>query len=296
MIEHVFRRAGRSLWENVYLNVVATGVIASALLLLGVFLTIEYNLSSIIDSWDRDVHLSAYFEPQITESARFAARDRIAAMPGVQEVRYVSEADAKAWLLEQVGGMEEVLDQVGSDALPASLEITLTTEQAEEPAAIAAFAKSLAGPEFQDIDFGQQWVERFNAFLSLLKLLAAILGSLIALAAMFLVANTVDLIVFNRKAELEIERLVGATRSFIVSPFVLEGLLQGAVGSCFAVGALVLVHRLLVTRLQEALDLGIAGPLEFLPATYLLGLVVAGAVVGSVASGAAAFRFLARAP
>jgi hypothetical protein len=76
----------------------------------------------------------------------------------------------------------------------------------------------------------------------------------------------------------------------------LEGLLQGAVGSCFAVGALVLVHRLLVTRLQTALDLGIAGPLEFLPATYLLGLVAAGAVVGSVASGAAAFRFLARAP
>jgi cell division transport system permease protein len=296
MIEHVFRRAGRSLWENVYLNVVATGVIASALLLLGVFLTIEYNLSSIIDSWDRDVHVSAYFEPQITESARFAARDRIAAMPGVQEVRYVSEADAKAWLLEQVGGMEEILDQVGPEALPASLEITLTEQQAEEPSAIAGFAKSLSSPEFQDIDFGQQWVERFNAFLSLLKLLAAILGSLIALAAVFLVANTVDLIVFNRKAELEIERLVGATRSFIVSPFLLEGLLQGAVGSCFAVGALVLVHRLLVTRLQTALDLGIAGPLEFLPATYLLGLVAAGAVVGSVASGAAAFRFLARAP
>ena len=296
MIEHVFRRAGRSLWENVYLNVVATGVIASALLLLGVFLTIEYNLSSIIDSWDRDVHVSAYFEPQITESARFAARDRIAAMPGVQEVRYVSEADAKAWLLQQVGGMEEILDQVGPEALPASLEITLTQQQAAEPAAIAGFAKSLASPEFQDIDFGQQWVERFNAFLSLLKLLAAILGSLIALAAVFLVANTVDLIVFNRKAELEIERLVGATRSFIVSPFVLEGLLQGAVGSCFAVGALVLVHRLLVTRLQDALDLGIAGPLQFLPAAYLLGLVAAGAIVGSVASGAAAFRFLARAP
>jgi len=296
MIEHVFRRAGRSLWENIYLNVVATGVIASALLLLGVFLTIEYNLSSIIDSWDRDVHVSAYFEPQITESARFAARDRIAAMPGVQEVRYVSEADAKAWLLQQVGGMEEILDQVGPEALPASLEITLTQQQAGEPAAIASFAKSLASPEFQDIDFGQQWVERFNAFLSLLKLLAAILGSLIALAAVFLVANTVDLIVFNRKAELEIERLVGATRSFIVSPFVLEGLLQGAVGSCFAVGALVLVHRLLVTRLQDALDLGIAGPLQFLPAAYLLGLVAAGAIVGSIASGAAAFRFLARAP
>ncbi len=203
MIRHVFRRAGRSLWENVYLNVVATGVIASALLLLGVFLTIQYNLSAIIDSWDRDVHVSAYFEPQITESARFAARDRIAAMPGVQEVRYVSEADAKAWLLQEVGGLEEVLDQVGGDALPASLEITLTDEQAKEPSAIAGFAKSLASPEFQDVDFGQQWVERFNAFLSLLQLLAAILGSLIALAAIFLVANTVDLIVFNRKAELE---------------------------------------------------------------------------------------------
>jgi cell division transport system permease protein len=296
MIRHVFRRAGRSIWENVYLNVVATGVIASALLLLGVFLTIQYNLSAIIDSWDRDVHVSAYFQPEITESARFAARDRIAALPGVQEVRYVSEADAKSWLLQQVSGMEEVLDQVGADALPASLEITLTDEQAREPSAIGAFARSLASPEFQDVDYGQQWVERFNAFLSLLKLLAAILGSLIALAAIFLVANTVDLIVFNRKAELEIERLVGATRAFVVSPFLLEGLAQGTVGSGLAVGALVLVHRLLVMRLQEALDLGIAGHLEFLPVTYLLALVAAGATVGSVAAGAAAFRFLARAP
>jgi cell division transport system permease protein len=296
MVQATLRRVLRSLWENLYLNVVATSVIASALLLIGVFLTVQFNLASIVDSWDQDVHVSAYFHPEITESRRFAARDRIAAMPGVQEVRYVSESDAKAWLVSQVEGMEQVLDEVGPEALPSSLEITLTEAQAEQPSAIGNFAKGLPSSEFQDVDYGQQWVERFHAFLSLLKLLAAILGALIGLAAIFLVANTVDLIVFNRKHELEIEKLVGATRAFIVSPFVLEGLAQGMVGAGLAVGALVLVHKLLVMRLQEALDLGIAGDLQFLPVPYLLALTAGGAAVGSGAAGAAVLRFLRKAP
>lgn len=293
---HIFRRVLRSLWENLYLNVVATGVIAAALLLIGVFLTVQFNLSSIVDTWDRDVHLSAYFHPEISESRRFAARDRIAAMPEVAEVRYVSESDAREWLLGQVQDMEEVLQEVGEDALPASLEVTLHPHAASEPASISRFASSLDDSEFQDIDYGQEWVERFNAFLSLLKLLGGILGSLIVLAALFLVANTVDLVVYNRKHELEIEKLVGASRAFSVSPFVLEGLTQGVLGAALAILGLMGVHRLLVTRLQDALQLGIAGELHFLPITYIAAMATVGALLGSMAAGGAVFRFLARAP
>ncbi len=61
MMAHVLRRALRSLWENLSLNLVATGVIAAATLLAGVYLAVMINLTSVVDSWDRDVHISAYF-------------------------------------------------------------------------------------------------------------------------------------------------------------------------------------------------------------------------------------------
>jgi cell division transport system permease protein len=249
---HILRRSVRSLWENLYLNSVATGVIAAALLLFGVYLTVQYNLNSIVDTWSRDVHISAYFHPDISEVRRFESRDRIAQTPGVASVRYVSEADARDWLTERIEGLGPVLTDLGEGVLPASLEITLTAEAAR-PAVVASFAERLAGPEFTDIDYGREWVERFNAFLSLLKALGVILGLLILISAMFLVTNTVYLIVYNRRDELEIARLVGASDRYITAPFLFEGFTQGLLGGLLATAGLWAVHRVLVLRLQEAL-------------------------------------------
>jgi len=294
-LRHIVRRAIRSLWEHLYLNVMATLVIGAALLLIGVYLTVQYNLNAIVDSWDRDVHLSAYFHEDVGLERRFALRDQFAQRREVATVRYVSEADARAWLMERVPDIEPVLVELGDNALPASLELTLVSTEAS-PEAIAAFAAELQGPDFETIDYGQEWVERFNTFLSLLQLLGAVLGSLIGVAALFLVANTVHLIVYNRRAELEVQKLVGATATYITAPFLIEGATHGLLGSVVAALGLWAVHRGLVVRLQEALQLGLAGELSFLPASYLLMLFVFGLTLGVVASAMSVRRFLVQAP
>ncbi len=295
VLMHILRRASRSLWENLYLNAVATGVIAAALLLVGVTLTVQQNLSALVDSWDRDVHISAYFHHDVPEARRFDKRDQVAQDPRVVGVRYISEADAQDWLLERTARLEGVLEELGPAALPASLEITLAAE-AGTPGEVARFATDLEDPDLEFIDFGQEWVEHFNAFLSLLELLAAVLGSLIFLAAVFLVINTVNLVVFNRRDELEVQKLVGATNATITAPFLLEGLAQGLVGGGLALVGLWTVHRLVVVRLQIALGLHMAGDLAALSALSLLGLVMAGAVLGLLAAWLAVARFLSRAP
>ncbi len=291
LARHILRRSVRSLWENLYLNSVASGVIAAALLLFGVYLTVQYNLNAIVDTWSRDVHISAYFHPDISETRRFEAKNHIATIPGVASVRYVSEADARDWLTERVEGLEPVLTELGEGVLPASLEITLTTEAAR-PAMVASFAESLAGPDFTDIDYGREWVERFNAFLSLLKALGVILGMLILIAALFLVTNTVYLIVYNRRDELEIARLVGASDRYITAPFLFEGFVQGLSGGLLAVVGLWGVHRVLVLRLQEALQLEVAGELAFVPAEYVALLALSGVILGTLAATIAVKRFL----
>ena len=294
-IGHIFRRATRSLWENLYLNAVATGVIAAALLLVGVFLTVEQNAARLVESWDRDAHLSAYFQTDIPEARRFAVRDRVAQDPRVASVRYVSEAEATAWFAEREEGMDGVLEALGPGTLPASLEISLTAN-ATTPAAVQQVAADLAGPDFEVIDYGGDWVERFVAFLSLLQLLGAVLGSLILTAAIFLVFNTVHLVVYNRKDELEIQKLVGGTYGFILAPFLIEGLVQGVAGGTAALLSLQFVHSLVVVRLQEALSLGLAGELLPISGVWMGILLAAGMLVGLASAGLAVRRFLGQAP
>ncbi|MCB9779159.1 MAG: ABC transporter permease [Alphaproteobacteria bacterium] len=295
-LQHILRRALRSLWEHLYLNAMAALVIGAALLLMGVYLTVQYNLNAIVDTWDRDVHISAYFHDDVPEERRFAVRDQVAARAEVLQVRYVSSADAREWLRDEVEDIGPVLEELGDDALPASLEISLAPEASSTPEAISAFAKSLEGPDFEDLDYGQEWIERFNAFLSLLQLLGAVLGALIGVAALFLVANTVHLIVYNRRDELEVQKLVGATGTYITAPFLVEGAAQGLVGAILSLVGLWGVHRLLVVRLQEALQLGLAGELAFLPWPYRIALFAAGLLLGVTAAFVSVRRFLATAP
>ena len=295
LAQHVLRRSYLSLWENIYLNIVSATVIGAALLLVGTFLTINHNLMNIVETWEQDVHVSAYFHEEVTEQRRFARRDEVARDQRVEQVRYVSEADARVWLEERIEGIEDVLDDLGSGTLPASLEIKLT-DSVTQPSEIASFVKDMHGPEFRDVDFGLEWVQRFNAFLSLLKLMGAVLGLLILMAALFLVTNTVHLIVYNRKNELEVQKLVGATAAFITAPFIVEGFVQGLLGGISALLGMWAIHRLLVERLQSALKLEVAGDLQHLPMTYLQGLLVAGILVGMVSGVIAVRRFLVKIP
>ena len=292
-LRHVMRRAFRSLWENAYLNSVSAGVIAATTLLFGVYLSVQFNLNKMVDTWDRDIHVSAYFHPDVPEKRRFDVRDEIASRSEVLKVRYVSSETANEWMQERMPAMEDILKELGSDTLPSSLEISLTATAAR-PTVIDDFARTLSVTDFSDVDYGQEWIEKFQGFMAMLKLLGAIMGSLILVAATFLVMNTVHLVVYNRKEELEIQKLVGATDGYITAPFLVEGLAQGLIGSMLALGGLSAVHRLLVERLKDTFELGATAELQFMPSSYVALLFVAGSILGVTAAFLAVQRFLSK--
>ena len=296
---HVLRRAVRSLWENAYLNLVAVGVIAAALVLIGAVLTARTNLALVLSEWGRDVHVSAYFRDGLDETQHAAVQAEVESLPGVAEARYVSAAEARAWMAERMDGLDEVLAELGDEALPASLEITL--QEGGRPADVAQFAETLSGGEegtspFEAVDYGAAWVERFHAFLAMLQLLGGLLGALVGVAALFLVMNTVHLIAYNRREELEIQKLVGGTPAFIVAPYLMEGAVQGLLGAGVAVAALWGAHGVLLAQLSDALGLAEPVSLAFLSSQQVALLVGVGVVLAAGASAAAAARFLSRAP
>lgn len=295
-LPHVMRRAVRSLWENLSLNLVAAGVIAAALMLAGVYLTVIVNLEGLVSSWERDVHVSAYFYSDVPVDRRFAIKDDIARLSEVTDIRYVSEEDARTYLSDKVPEVRDILGELGDGVLPASLEITLRDDFTGS-AEVAAFAEQLKGPDFEDIDYGQEWVQRFNTFLSLLQALGVAMGGLILTASVFLVANAMHLVVYTRRPELETMKLVGATWGFISTPFLIEGAVQGLVGAGIAIGGVYALHHFLLLRLQETLQLTIGGgTLAFLPPSHLVGLLLSGVALGILGCLTAVRRFWSAAP
>jgi cell division transport system permease protein len=294
MVIDTFRRAFRGIREHFYLTTVSVGVITAALVLGGVYALAVVNLQAVVSGWQHDVHVSAYFAPGVDEAARAAALSEMAGRPEVEKVELVSSEDARAWMEARVPEVGPVVAELGADALPASLEVTLRQAH-QSPAAMDAFAASLtASGSFAEVDYGREWVERADSFLAVLRLLGVALGGILAVATLFLVGNTINLVVFARRDELEIMRLVGATDSWILAPFLVEGALQGLVATLLAFGSLELVHTGLLSRLHDVLPLAFAaGTLEFLPAGMAVGMAAAGVTVGVLPAWVAVRRFLA---
>jgi cell division transport system permease protein len=147
-----------------------------------------------------------------------------------------------------------------------------------------------------EVDYGTEWLERLELFLRRARAAGLGLLVLVALATAVLVSNTMRLAVYARREEIEIMKLVGATDAFVGAPFLLEGLLQGALAGGLAALALLGLQAALLPRLAA-----VVGPLAALPAgaalpwPLLLGLPVGGAAIGLLASGLAILRFLRRA-
>jgi cell division transport system permease protein len=117
---------------------------------------------------------------------------------------------------------------------------------------------------------------------------ALALGVMLAFATLLIVANTIRLAVYSRRDEIAIQWLVGAGRTFIAVPFLLEGFLQGFLGGALALGLLLLLYGLVLPGQADGLEfvLGYARP-RFLSGGELVALLTAGTFLGGLGSASA---------
>ncbi len=288
------RRSLRNQVEFAFPSLVSTAVVAISILLVGAFLLILINLSGVMDRWGRDVQVYAYFADGVGEESRFRIKEEIEARPEVAHVHHVGPEEALETFRRLFEGADELLAELDEDPLPPSLEIRLQSSL-RDPDSVAAFATSIERPEFLEVDYAGEWVARFYTFLNLLKLSAVVLGALLAFSCVVIVANTIQLTIWARRDEIEILRLVGATERFVEAPFLLEGALQGLVGSAIGVGLLAVLYEVLFVQLRESLGLALgARVLGFLPAPAWAAFLAAGLLLGLVGSWLGVRRMLER--
>lgn len=286
-------RAITNIRQNVFVNVVTIGTITLALLIVSLFLLIFVNLENATDSLSERVQVTVYFDNELTSQDQAMYRDKIIALPGVSRVSYVTRDEALKRFKSRLRGQETLLEGVGAEILPTSFEIALKRSH-RETASVENFVSALKRiPGITEVQYGEEWVQRFNSFLNFLRLLGALLGGFLVIAATFIVSNTIKLTIYSRRDELDIMALVGATRFFIKAPFLLEGLIQGIVGSSLSVLLLFGLYEGFLNNAGSFLTFNPASSgMSFLSLEYIAGLLLAGAVLGFVGSLTSLKRFV----
>jgi cell division transport system permease protein len=286
-------RAVANLRQNVFVSAVTVGTISLALLIASLFLLVYVNLAGMAEGWSDKVQVTAYFDTEPAPLAVAALKTRVSALPGTSRVVFVSQVEAEKRLRGRLKGQEALLEGVTPDVLPASLEISLDHEHRDSES-VAAYVASLKKlPEIKEVQYGEEWVKRFNSFMNLFRLMGLLLGAFLAITVLFIVSNTIKLTIYARKEELQLLGLVGATRFFIKAPFLIEGILQGALGAVISLVALLGCYFAFLKNAANFLGVNpAAAGLSFLPATHLAAILVGGVLLGFIGSATSLKRFI----
>ena len=240
------------------------------------------------------VDVSVYFRQDVpVEKARQLAQS-LRQRSGIQSVTLIP-ADEALESFRQRSGFGAALDAIGENPLPHALDVRPTADAAD-PEHMESLQQYLqAWPEVEVVQLDSEWVRRLNAILDLLR--GAVTGAavLLGIGVLAIIGNTVRLEIYNRRAEIEVTKLVGGSNAFVRRPFLYTGLYYGVAGAGLAALLVMLGLTLLngpVTRLATSYGS------EFrlmTPTIAQVGLLLGvGGALGLVGAWLAAARHLAR--
>jgi cell division transport system permease protein len=284
------REALKNIRLNLLMSITAITTTFICILVLGIGLLASSHVEGIIGSVREEVGVEAFFPPDASDDEVAGIIDDVESWPEVSRVNYVSEEEALATFKETFADRPEVYEGIDPGVLPASLQIQL-----ENPATADEVAQRLReehGFTDENLSYPQQTIDRLNKVTS--ALIWGLYGAtiLFLISSVLLISNAIRLSIFARRKEIEVMKLVGASDSFVRTPFVFEGLVQGLIGAGLAALTVVWINFLFVDWSRDALPfVPISG--DTVDTILILAvLVVVGVAIGVIGSFLSVTRFL----
>lgn len=285
--EYFLRSAGRGLRASSVSTLAAVATIALALVPIGALWITTSNMRALLDRFGSELYLTAFLDADAEIGEQRKLAELAASVEGVEAVELVSRDEALRRFRTRLGNAD-LLGSLDENPLPPSLEIRLAPAQ-RTAAGFRIAREALEGlPGVESLVGGEAWIDGYARALSLLRGVTLAVGGVLGTAALLIVAFTIRLTVYARRDELEILALAGASRGFLRTPFVLEGLVQGAIGGLVGLALVSGGFFVLVPQVRDALTLflGWSDP-HFLSLGQMAGMVAAGAAFGCVGAGVA---------
>jgi len=265
--------------------------VSLSVLIFSFFYLMYVNALHVGEQLGDNLRLVVYLDEEPATPLQEEYRDRILKFDQVDRIEFIGQEQAYKRFERILGPNSDVLAGLPTDFLPASIEV-YPVRTLDSLARIKRFSDYLRTmPGVLKVQYGQEWIERFYAFIQLMRVITLLSGSLLIMTTTFMVAHTIRLTLFARQQELELLRLVGATNSYIRTPFLLEGALQGGIGACCGLGALLVLYNWIALQFAGPATISLSA-LAFFKWPVVAAIVALTTLLCIVGSFSAIRRFL----
>ncbi|MCS7233396.1 MAG: permease-like cell division protein FtsX [Synergistetes bacterium] len=251
-LKYFLREALKGLWRHGFMSLLTVTTIFIVLFIVGLFLLVGINIRFAVESLSQSLEIRLVLKGNPTPQDVQRLYSSILSIEGVKEAKFVSRGEGLRNLAKELG-REDLLSLLKTNPLPDVFEIRV--KKASDIDSVVGIIKNWR--ETQEIIYGKEAAQKLLALQRLLVYSGSVLALILLVSALLVIFNTIRLVVYARREEIEIMKLVGATHWFIRLPFLFEGVILGGIGGIVASIGLFFVYR-------EALDL-VALNFPFIP-------------------------------
>jgi cell division transport system permease protein len=262
-------------------TVITVFTVSFFLFLLAIVAILSLNMNRLVNLLNANRDMQVFLSNTISSVEKDDLRAAILGMDGVLAVDYISKDEAAAEFEREFGS--DIFAALEENPLPASFIIKLD-ENSERKGNLNDFAKQLEKmPQIDEVVMTQGALQVLVKFSNISQVVMYVLFMLVFLGSLFMISNTIRLIIFARRKIIATMKLVGATDAFIRRPFLFEGVAQGFIGGSITVVAIYVLVKILVLQWPGLL---------VVPHELYLIVLLAGMFFGFIGSLFAIRRFL----
>ena len=286
---YLFSEGFHSIFTHGFMSFAAVCMIVCCLLIMGSFSLVAVNAENMFSDLEQENQFTAYIDESLTQEEARALKDDIEAVPNVARAEFESKEQAQAEFEADYDGnplFEGLPSSVYRDRFHIYLDdISQLTQTEEAVKQVDGVASTKSAPEI---------AEGFTVIRNIAGAVALILVAILLLVSLFIISNTIKLATFNRREEIAIMKMCGATNAFVRWPFVFEGMILGLTGAIVGFflqwGVYALVSKAIST--SDTIQLIHILPFQPMALWVLAAFLVTGLVIGVVGSVLAIRKFL----
>jgi cell division transport system permease protein len=248
-LKYVFNEVLVGLWRNVTMTIAMIITMSVSLTMLGASVLMYMQVDQMKSFYFDKIEVSIFLREDATDVQSQAISQAISQSPLVANKTFESRQQAFEKFKQLWADSPDFVQSVGPDSLPASYRVKL-----KDPEQYKTFAASMNNlPGIQEIVDQRQLLDKVFRIFNSIQVMALVVAGFMALAALLLVGNTIQVAAYSKRREVAVMKLVGASNWFIQSPFVLEAVVAGVIGAVLGFVFLLIMKIVLLDGRLQAL-------------------------------------------
>lgn len=287
---YLFKEGFRSIFLHGLMSFASVCVTVACLIIVGSFSILMYNLNIMVEKLNQTNEVLAYVDETMTDAEAKSVGTKINMIDNIMQSDYISREEALASFAEEHGEDSSSFQGVNPEDLRHRFRVVL--EDNSKMTETVAQLEQIPGVVAIDAEY--ELAEGFTTISNVLHFVSFAIIAVLLVVSLLIISNTVRLSMYDRKDEIAIMKMVGATNGFIKMPFVVEGFCLGIIGAAIAFGLEWLMYDGMIAKIAQVDALGL---FEFVPFVQLLmpmvsTFIAAGLFVGIVGSLTSIRKFL----